>query len=202
MPLVWETDFSPVLRVSATACKLTCCAWCASSELWSYMEQLTNDVMSTSDYIHNNVSQLDQLIHTPLTCGLVSHTVPPPRHLHWPHSTWPTTVFWPQLCAVDDICGPLTPWNWWCSGQRPSSAPGPFAVAAAWNRLPADIRTFRHLHRNWKLFMPAGASEDFFFILRGRNWLIIIIIIISITVNRTTSDFSATAELVAVFEIN
>ena len=27
----------------------------------------------------------------------------------WPHSTWPMTVFWPRLCAVDDICGPLTP---------------------------------------------------------------------------------------------
>ena len=41
----------------------------------------------------------------------------------------------------------------------------------------------RHLHRNWKLFMPAGASEDFF-ILRRRNWLIIIIIIIIITTKR------------------
>ena len=87
----------------------------------------------------------------------------------WPHITWPMTVFWPRLCAVDDICGPLTPWNWWCSGQRPSSSPGPlqsllllygtgyqltFELLRAW---------FRQLHRNWKLSMPAGASEDFLF---------------------------------------
>ena len=51
--------------------------------------------------------------------------------------------FWPRLCVVDDICGPLTPWNWWCSGQRPSSALRAFSVVAAtvWNRLPANIRT-------------------------------------------------------------
>ena len=45
-----------------------------------------------------------------------------------------------------------------------------FAVAAAtvWNRLYQLTfellrARFRHLHRNWKLFMPAGASEDFFY---------------------------------------
>jgi len=38
----------------------------------------------------------------------------------WPHSTWPTTVFWPRLCAVDDICGPLSAdtWNWWCAADK------------------------------------------------------------------------------------
>jgi len=87
----------------------------------------------------------------------------------WPHSTWPTTVFWPRLCAVDDICGPLTPWNWWCSGQRPSSAPGPLQLLLLLYGTDYQLTfellraRFRHLHRNWKLFMLAGASEDFLF---------------------------------------
>ena len=95
----------------------------------------------------------------------------------WHNYQWwkkPMTVFWPQLCAVDDICGPLTSWNWWCSGQRPSSA------ATVWNRLPADIRTstctVQTIAQKLKTFYASRRIWGFF-ILHRRNWLIIIIII-------------------------
>jgi len=60
----------------------------------------------------------------------------------WPHSTWPTTVFWPRLCAVDDLQSADT---MKLMVQRTKTVIGTraFAVAVAtvWNSLPADIRT-------------------------------------------------------------
>jgi len=39
------------------------------SELWGFMEKLLSDIVLTCKYLRDNVTQLTQLIHTPLPNG-------------------------------------------------------------------------------------------------------------------------------------
>ena len=81
-----------------------------------------------------------------------------------------------------------TDWVWKVQRTKTVIGTRAFAVAAAtvWNRLPADIRTstctVQTFAQKLKTFYASRRIWGFFFILRGRNWLIIIIIRIRIWV--------------------
>ena len=108
----------------------------------------------------------------------------------WPHSTWPMTVFWPRLCACSrrhlrsadtmKLVVQRTKFvrcttSFMVSADRKDKDrhrhQGLCSRCCYCMEQTTDYQLtfellrarFRHLHRNWKLFMPAGASEDFFY---------------------------------------